>query len=75
MSSQQRREIAYWAMLLAGIALMTMQLIKYGINELEFSFGEITVTVVSVAFMIFPKFILRIFEHFVKSKTNGKNES
>jgi len=70
MSLQQRREVAYWFMLLAGIALMTIQLIRYGKNELEFSLGEIIITVLSVALMILPKYILRVFEKFINSNKN-----
>ncbi len=67
-----RKEAAYWFMFIAGIALMTIQIIRYGYNQLELNFQEFSVTVVSVALMIFPRFILRVFEKIINSK---KNES
>jgi hypothetical protein len=72
MSLQQRREVAYWFMLLVGIALMTIQLVKYWEKELDFSFGEIIITVLSVALMILPRYILRVFEKFINSNKNEK---
>lgn len=68
MSLQQRKSIAHWFMLIVGIAVMTIQVVKYANNTLKFTLGEVIVTVVSVSLMIFPKYILRVFENFANSK-------
>ncbi|MGH2666055.1 hypothetical protein [Flavobacterium sp.] len=68
MSLKQRREIAYWFMLLVGIVLMTIQLIKYYNDELQYTTGEMIINVISVALMLFPRFILNMAEKFINSK-------
>lgn len=75
MSAKTRNEIAYWFMLIVGGFLMLLQLKKYYLNELEFTAGEMIVNVISVAFMIFPRFILNMANKIITNKkTNENNE-
>ena len=67
-----RKEVAYWFMFLAGIALMIIQITKYAYNSLELNIQEFFVTVVSIALMIFPRFLLQAFEKIINTKKNEK---
>ena len=74
MSLSQRRNIAYWFLLLAGISLIVMQVTKYWNGTLDLKIEEGIVTLVAVTLALAPKLILESIEKFVNSKTNGKNE-
>jgi hypothetical protein len=75
MSIQQRRNIAYWFLLIAGIALISMQIYKYFIGTLELSIEELIVCLVATTLVISPKLILESIEKFINSKYGNKNES
>lgn len=75
MSLSQRRNIAYWFLLLAGIALITMQAMKYWNGTLELKIEEGIVTLVAVTLALAPKLILESIEKFINSKYGNKNES
>lgn len=61
--------------MLLGIALITMQVIKYWNNTLELKIEELVVSFVAISLVLAPRIILESIEKFVNSKTNGKNES
>mgnify|MGYP003453245096 FL=1 len=69
MSNVQRREFAYWCMLIVGVAIMIVQFYRYATNTLSYTYNEMIMNVISVAFMIFPKFILNMAEKLINSKT------
>ncbi len=68
MSSSTRKEIAYWFMLLIGIGIMLIQFYRYATNTLSYTTAEMIMNVISVAFMIFPKFILNMTEKVITKK-------
>lgn len=75
MSLSQRRNIAYWFLLLAGIALISMQVYKYFIGTLELTIEELIVSLVATTLVVSPKLILENIEKFINSKYGNKNES
>jgi hypothetical protein len=75
MSIQVRRLIGNWLLMLLGIALITMQVIKYWNNTLELKIEELVVSFVAISLVLAPRIILESIEKFINSKTNGKNES
>lgn len=75
MSLSQRRNIAYWFLLLAGIALISMQVYKYFIGTLELTIEELIVSLVATTLVVSPKLILESIEKFINSKYGNKNES
>ena len=75
MSIQVRRLIGNWLLMLLGLALITMQVIKYWNNTLELKIEELVVSFVAISLVLAPRIILESIEKFVNSKTNGKNES
>lgn len=75
MSLSQRRNIAYWFLLLAGIALISMQVYKYFIGTLELTVEELIVSIVATTLVVSPKLILESIEKFINSKYGNKNES
>lgn len=75
MSLNQRRNIAYWFLLLAGIALISMQVYKYFIGTLELTVEELIVSLVATTLVVSPKLILENIEKFINSKYGNKNES
>lgn len=75
MSIQVRRLIGNWLLMLLGIALITMQVIKYWNNTLELKIEELVVSFVAISLVLAPKVILESIEKYINSKTNGKNES
>lgn len=74
MSLSQRRNIAYWFLLLAGIALISMQVYKYFIGTLELTIEELIVSLVATTLVVSPKLILESIEKFINSKYGNKNE-
>lgn len=75
MSLNQRRNIAYWFLLLAGITLISMQVYKYFIGTLELTVEELIVSLVAITLVVSPKLILESIEKFINSKYGNKNES
>lgn len=75
MSLSQRRNIAYWFLLLAGISLISMQVYKYFIGTLELTIEELIVSLVATTLVVSPKLILENIEKFINSKYGNKNES
>lgn len=75
MSLSQRRNVAYWFLLLAGIALISMQVYKYFIGTLELTIEELIVSLVATTLVVSPKLILESIEKFINSKYGNKNES
>ena len=69
MSVRQRKEIAYWFLLILGLTLNTFQVYKYLTNQLVYSNLELAVLVVGVAFNFAPKFILNMAEKIIIKKT------
>ena len=74
MSFSQRRNIAYWFLLLAGIVLISMQVYKYFIGTLELTIEELIVSLVATTLVVSPKLILESIEKFINSKYGNKNE-
>ena len=74
MSINQRRIIGYWLLMMAGITLITMQIIKYWNNQLELKIEEFIVTLMAISLVLAPRIILESIEKFINSKTNDKNE-
>jgi hypothetical protein len=68
MSIRQRKEIAYWFLLILGLTLNTFQVYKYITGQLVYSNLELVVLVVGVAFNFAPKFILNMFEKVITKK-------
>ena len=68
MSSSTRKEIAYWFMLIIGIGIMLIQFYRYATNTLSYTTAEMLMNIISVAFMIFPRFILRVSEKVITRK-------
>jgi uncharacterized membrane protein len=68
MSIKQRREIAYWFMMIIGIGITTIQFYRYATNTLDYSTEEMIMNLVAVAFMLFPKWILNIAEKIITKK-------
>ncbi len=68
MSLKQRREIAFWFMMIVGMAITMIQLYRYATNTLSFTTAEMIMNIVAVAFMIFPKFILNMAEKLITKK-------
>ena len=60
MSTQQRRELVLWLMAGVGAVIMLIQLYRYATNTLSYATGEMAMNIISVALMIFPKFILNL---------------
>lgn len=75
MSLKQRREIAYWFMLLIGIGITIIQFYRYATNTLSYTTPEMIMNIVAVAFMIFPKFILNMAEKIVNNKCKNENNN
>ena len=75
MSLNQRRNIAYWFLLIAGIALISMQIYKYFIGTLILTIEELIVCLVATTLVVSPKLILESIEKFINSKYGNKNES
>jgi len=74
MSIKQRREIAYWFMLLIGIGITIVQFYKYATNTLSYTTAEMVMNIIAVAFMLFPRWILNVAEKVITSKKNETNE-
>ena len=47
MSAQQRREIAYWFMLIIGIGVMLIQFYRYATNTLSYTTAEMVMNIVT----------------------------
>ncbi len=75
MSINQRRVIGYWLLMLAGLTLITMQIVKYWNNQLELKIEEFIVSLMAISLVLAPRIILESIEKFINSKTNEKNES
>ena len=71
MSSSTRKEIAYWFMLIIGIGIMLIQFYRYATNTLSYTTAEMLMNIISVAFMIFPRFILRVSEKVITRKNEN----
>ena len=74
MSINQRRVVGYWLLMIAGITLITMQILKYWNNQLELKIEEFIVTLMAISLVLAPRIILESIEKFINAKTNGKNE-
>jgi len=72
MSIKTRREIAYWFMLLIGIGITVVQFYKYATNTLSYTTSEMVMNIVAVAFMLFPRFILKMAEKVI-TRNNENN--
>ena len=68
MSLKQRREIAFWFMMIVGMAITMIQLYRYSTNTLSYTTAEMIMNIVAVAFMILPKFILNMAEKLITKK-------
>ena len=68
MSIKTRREVAYWFMLIIGVGIMSIQFYRYATNTLSYTTAEMIMNVISVAFMIFPRFILNMAEKVITKK-------
>lgn len=60
MSTQKRRELVLWLMACVGAVIMLIQLYRYATNTLSYTYAEMAMNVISIALMIFPKFILNL---------------
>ena len=68
MSLKQRREIAFWFMMIVGMTITMIQLYRYATNTLSYTTAEMIMNIVAVAFMILPKFILNMAEKLITKK-------
>lgn len=68
MSTKQRREVAYWFMLIIGIGITIIQFYRYATNTLSYTTSEMFMNIIAVAFMIFPRFILNMAEKLINKK-------
>jgi hypothetical protein len=75
MSVEQRRSIMYWFTLLAGIAILVMQIYKYFTNTLELTIENGIVSAFAIVLMRNPNMLANGVKSFITSKTNDKNES
>ena len=66
-----RREVAYWFMLIIGVGIMSIQFYRYATNTLSYTTAEMIMNVISVAFMIFPRFILNMAEKVITKKNEN----
>ena len=74
MSINQRRVVGYWLLMIAGITLITMQILKYWNDTLELKIEEFIVSLMAISLVLAPRIILESIEKFINSKTNDKNE-
>ena len=68
MSLKQRREIAFWFMMIVGMAITMIQLYRYSTNTLSYTTAEMIMNIVAVAFLFLPKFILNMAEKLITKK-------
>lgn len=73
MSYRTRQEIARYFMLFIGIGIMLIQFYRYATNTLSYTYAEMIMNIISVALMIFPRFILKLAEKVITRK-NENNE-
>ena len=73
MSLKQRREIAFWFMMIVGMTITVIQLYRYATNTLSYTTPEMIMNLIAVAFMIFPRWILNVAEKVITRK-NENNE-
>lgn len=68
-----RREIAYWFLLFIGIGITIIQFYRYATNTLSYTYFEMVMNIVAVAFMLFPRFILKMAEKVItrNNESNG----
>lgn len=71
MSVRQRKEIAFWFMMVVGMAITIVQFYRYATNTLSYTTAEMVMNVIAVAFMIFPRFILNMAEKVITKKTEN----
>lgn len=69
MSLKTRREIAFWFMQFIGMGITAIQFYRYATNTLSYTYAEMIMNIIAVAFMIFPKFILNMAEKVITKKT------
>jgi len=74
MSVQQRRAVMYWFTLIAGIAIIIMQIYKYFSGKLELTIEEGIVSAFAIVLMRNPNVLADGVKSFISSKTNEKNE-
>lgn len=74
MSIKQRREIAFWFMMIVGMAITIVQFYRYATNTLSYTTAEMIMNLIAVAFMIFPRWILNVAEKVITTKKNENNE-
>ena len=70
MSTELRRTIMYWFTLLAGIAIVVMQIYKYFNDSLELTIEEGCVTIFAVVLMKNPNIFSDGFKAFIKKKAD-----
>lgn len=68
MSIRQRKEIAFWFMMVIGMAITVVQFYRYATNTLSYTTAEMVMNIIAVAFMIFPRWILNIAEKVIIKK-------
>lgn len=73
MSLKQRKEIAMWFMLLVGIVITTIQLYRYATNTLSYTYSEIIMNLIAVAFMVYPLWILKVAEKVITKKNSNES--
>lgn len=74
MSLNQRREIAFWFLMIIGMAITVVQFYRYATNTLSYTTSEMIMNLIAVAFMIFPRWILNVAEKIVTNKKSKSNE-
>lgn len=74
MSRQIQRQIAYWFMLILGIAILAFQFAKYFQGVLELKYEEIIVTSIGVMMVLNPLSLLEVIRTIVKSKYGKSND-
>nr|WP_315245172.1 hypothetical protein [uncultured Flavobacterium sp.] len=74
MSRNTRRQIAYWFMLVLGIALLSFQFKKYFDNTLELKYEEVIVTVIAICMVLNPLSLLELIKTIVNQKYGKNND-
>lgn len=72
MSNLTRMTIAQWFCLAIGVALMTLQVVKYFKGSMELSVSEAVVTFMAAALMFAPKALSDAFKKILSEKSKNK---
>lgn len=75
MSTDLRRQAGFWIMLILGVGLLIVQIKRYYDGSLEFTLGELTVTMLGVIMVINPMFFLTGLSRYFSARFARKDDS